>query len=244
VPGAVRHPGIAELYDRRSTDDGVEFWIIEPLAGESVAARIARSGRLMPAESIEIAAALALALGALHSRGLVHGALRASSVVLCPTESGGREVKLVALSSIGQGDPQNDVVALARLVGQMLSGEEPDHDDAGSIRGSRPSFSRRTRIRTSLPELDGVIARAIDGIDGGCPSVTELSSRLWWALAQAKATGRLSRDGVVPLPEPRVRRSIAMGVAIGLILLAAGISVAEGFSHRTDPAPTQREASG
>jgi hypothetical protein len=187
---------------------------------------------------------LALALGALHARGLVHGALSAGNVVLSPTASGGRDVKLVGLAGITAGDPRADVVRLARLVGQMVSGEEPDYDEVGAARGSRPSFSRRSRSRTSLPELDGVLARAIDAIDGGYATVGEFSSGLWWALAQAKATGRLSRDGIVPLPEARVGRSISMGFAIGLILLAAGISVAEGFSQATEPSSPTREAQG
>jgi serine/threonine-protein kinase len=80
---AIGHPGIVDVLDLGTTDDGSEFIVMERLEGETLGARIARSGRLHPDEAIPIACEVLDALGAAHRRGVVHRDLKPENVFLC-----------------------------------------------------------------------------------------------------------------------------------------------------------------
>jgi len=220
-PAGVRHPNIADVYARGITSSGIEFVVLEPLEGELLSSRIAECGPLRAQEAVEIAASIGLALGALHARGLVHGALSASSVLLAQSPAGGREVKLVELLDTRPGDARVDVAALAALVHEMLTGSP------ASQAGSRPSRwtlarrSQRSSDAAQVPELERVTARALQG---DFSSANELSSALWWGLAQAKAGGRVSSSGV-SAPPPRVARSLGAGLLLGVIVLFCTIAL-------------------
>lgn len=68
------HPGIATVYDFQ-TEDGVDFLVMEYVAGESLDRRIAR-GALAPDEVVSLGLQLAEALEAAHRAGVVHRDLK------------------------------------------------------------------------------------------------------------------------------------------------------------------------
>lgn len=66
------HPNTIRVYDYGTTDDGVLYYVMELLEGETLADRVARLGPLAPAAALRIAEQAARALGEAHERGIVH----------------------------------------------------------------------------------------------------------------------------------------------------------------------------
>lgn len=95
---AVLHPNLVRLFDFGSEADFV-FLTMELVRGESLAARLARTGPLAVDETVTLAAALVQGLGALHEAGIVHRDVKPSNVLIPEGEPGG--LARVRLSDLG-----------------------------------------------------------------------------------------------------------------------------------------------
>src|SRR5512136_75025 len=80
VLASLSHPNIAALHGFEESDAG-DFLVMELVAGENLAARVARAP-LALREALEIALQIAAALEAAHERGLVHRDLKPSNVMV------------------------------------------------------------------------------------------------------------------------------------------------------------------
>src|SRR5262249_26290707 len=67
-----RHPGVVEIRDVDTTEDGAPFLVMELLEGESLAQRLNREHSLEPREILEIASQVLDVLAAAHPRGIIH----------------------------------------------------------------------------------------------------------------------------------------------------------------------------
>ena len=86
---AVGHPGIVEVLDFGTLPSGAPYIVMELLPGESLAARLRRTGRLPVAAAVEVADQVADALGAAHRKGIVHRDLKPDNLFLvADSESG------------------------------------------------------------------------------------------------------------------------------------------------------------
>jgi serine/threonine protein kinase len=81
---AIRHPGIVQIFDFGTLPTGATYIIMEFLEGESLAARVARLGRLRLTEAVGIVAQTAEILGAAHAAGIVHRDLKPDNLFLVP----------------------------------------------------------------------------------------------------------------------------------------------------------------
>ena len=79
---SVSHPHICQVFEVDESPEGI-FLTMELLEGEALNRRLAR-GALTPLEAVPIALGMLGALGALHSRGLVHRDVKPSNVFLTP----------------------------------------------------------------------------------------------------------------------------------------------------------------
>jgi serine/threonine-protein kinase len=79
---ALGHPGIVAIHDFASTDDGVEYLVMDLLEGEDLAQRLERVGRMSLDEAIALMKQLASALGAAHGQGIMHRDLKPANVFL------------------------------------------------------------------------------------------------------------------------------------------------------------------
>ena len=66
------HPNTIRVFDYGTTEDGLWYYVMELLDGETLAERVARLGPLAPAQALAIAKQAARALGEAHERGIVH----------------------------------------------------------------------------------------------------------------------------------------------------------------------------
>ena len=99
---AIKHPSIVEIYDFGwAEDEGGEhrsaYIVMELMDGESLAARLARVGKLPVPSALLVARQIATALGAAHRAGIVHRDLKPDNVFLVPDPevASGERVKLL-----------------------------------------------------------------------------------------------------------------------------------------------------
>src|SRR5258708_15570693 len=92
---AIHHPNIVEIIDVGYLPDGIPYLMMEFLAGETLAARLVRHGRLPAADAVGILDQAAAALEATHAAGIIHRDLKPDNLFLVPDADvpGGQRVK-------------------------------------------------------------------------------------------------------------------------------------------------------
>jgi eukaryotic-like serine/threonine-protein kinase len=87
----VRHPNIClvnQIHTTKTDKGDVDFLVMEFLQGETLAARLAKAGKLPPGEALDIARQLCAGLSEAHRSGITHGDLKPANVILCQNEDG------------------------------------------------------------------------------------------------------------------------------------------------------------
>jgi serine/threonine protein kinase len=79
---SVRHPNIVEIIDVGILPDGLPYLVMELLEGETVGARLHRSGRMTVEGALDVTCQTALALQAAHDKGIVHRDLKPDNLFL------------------------------------------------------------------------------------------------------------------------------------------------------------------
>jgi hypothetical protein len=92
------HPNTVRVFDYGATEDGLCYYVMEFLEGETVAARVERLGPVAPARALRIARQAARALGEAHERGIVHRDVAPRNIFL--TSLGG-EIDVVKVLDFG-----------------------------------------------------------------------------------------------------------------------------------------------
>jgi serine/threonine protein kinase len=83
VTSELGHPHIVEVVDFYQTDDGLPYFVMELLEGESLAERMRRSPRLELMEALTVLEQTGSALAAAHDRGVIHRDLKPDNIFLC-----------------------------------------------------------------------------------------------------------------------------------------------------------------
>jgi serine/threonine-protein kinase len=86
----VHHPNVVVVHEFGQADDGTLFLVMELLDGESLSARMKRSGKIAPRDAVRITNEVLGALAAAHDAGVVHRDLKPDNVMLL--SSGGVKV--------------------------------------------------------------------------------------------------------------------------------------------------------
>ena len=82
---SVTHPNVCRIFDVFHDDD-VTFLTMELLGGETLADRLARTGRMTPADALPLVEQMAAALGAAHEAGVIHRDFKSGNVMLVPDD--------------------------------------------------------------------------------------------------------------------------------------------------------------
>src|SRR5262245_115668 len=103
----IDHPGIVQVFDCEIDGQGRPFIVMEFLQGETLALYLHRQGRLPWDEAAGIARRVAQALGAAHSKQIIHRDIKPDNVFVLPGPA--RTIKVVDFG-------------IAKLAGDLAAG--------------------------------------------------------------------------------------------------------------------------
>ena len=179
IAAGLSHPNVLPLHDSGEID-GLPYFVMPYVEGESLRTRLEREGRLPLDEALRVAGEVGDALAYAHSRGLVHRDIKPENIlfqaghaVVCDfgiaqiADGGdghltrtGHAVGTMAYMSPEQFeggtsvDQRTDVYALACMLHEMLSGEAPfvaGSSHATLARKLTGTLSDLTAIRSDVP---------------------------------------------------------------------------------------------
>jgi serine/threonine-protein kinase len=134
VAGTLGHPNICAIYDMGRLDDGSPYLVMERLHGETLAQRIAREGRIVAADMLDIMLQVLSALAAAHQQGVVHRDLKPDNIFLSRRE-GMRPVPKLLDFGISKADNIEDTIA--DPTGALLAAGTPFYMAPEQARGER-----------------------------------------------------------------------------------------------------------
>ncbi len=123
--------GLARIYDMIEGD--VVAVVTEPPVGPDLRQRLTSGGPLPSAEATTIASETAKTIDEIHRRGSTHGGLTAASLAWASDD----RLMITDLGTGGDADAgadetvQGDIVALASIVHEMVTGRPPHHAGVG-----------------------------------------------------------------------------------------------------------------
>ncbi len=169
----VTHPNVCRTYDLQQVGDE-HFVTMEYVAGETLAMRLRREGKLAVGEAVRIARAIADGLAAAHAQGIVHRDLKPGNVMIAGSRTvlmdfgiaqqissasdmlaGTRGYMAPELFEGGGLDERADLYALGCVLFEMLTGKLPE--DARDL----VMRSGGARVRTGRPDTPRWLARVV-----------------------------------------------------------------------------------
>jgi eukaryotic-like serine/threonine-protein kinase len=244
----VRHPNIVAIHAAGSAD-GLLYYVMDEVAGESLRQRLAREGRLSTEETARIVSDMASALDCARRAGVVHRDVKPENVLLdqvtgralladfgiaraVVADSGG--------SSTGQGvavgtpvymspeqaageeiDSRSDLYALGVVAYEMLAGHPP-FQGPNRVVVSKHIAERPVPLERVRPDAPGELTGAI------MRALEKQPSDRW----QTGEEFRQAVAGERPTPRRRVPQRIVALAAVLLAVLTATIGLA-----RRSPGP-------
>ncbi|MCA1558143.1 MAG: serine/threonine protein kinase, partial [Acidobacteria bacterium] len=92
-----RHPNSVQVYDLRTTSDGMTYMVMEYVEGRTLDAELKERGRFTPQQAFETLEAITSVLNAAHAQGVVHRDLKPENIMISKPVDGQPVVKLLDL---------------------------------------------------------------------------------------------------------------------------------------------------
>jgi serine/threonine-protein kinase len=182
----LEHPNIVNVTDAGTSDNGVPFYVMERLEGETLGGLLHRERRLPPPHALAIAAGILDGLHAAHQIGVVHRDVKPPNVFLTAgavkiLDFGIAKIKdakdVITARGIAVGTPRymspeqargtavdarSDIYATGLMLFEMVSGVGPFDDAQDHNQLLLAHLGRRAPLLSSVsvvsPELDAVVA--------------------------------------------------------------------------------------
>ncbi|HUQ03137.1 MAG TPA: serine/threonine-protein kinase [Kofleriaceae bacterium] len=228
---AIGHPGIIDVLDLGSTDEGVDFIVMEYLDGESLRDRLDRVCRLGVADVARIGGDMLEALAAAHDAGVVHRDLKPDNIFLVARPVAVTKIldfgisKLThagdaSLTSTGRimGTPQymspeqgrgarvgspTDVYSAGALLYRALSGETPVAGTSINEVISNLATVPPVPLAVQCPDLPRALTDLVDRMLARLPEMRPSAREAALAL-RAAASGLGPVAGAVAATAPRM----------------------------------------
>ncbi|HEV8612637.1 MAG TPA: serine/threonine-protein kinase, partial [Gemmatimonadales bacterium] len=235
------HPNILALYDS-GEGDGLLYYVMPYVEGESLAQRIKREGQLPIPDALAITRQVATALHHAHSRGIVHRDIKPGNILLSGgnafvadfgiahalEETGAEKLTSTGFAlgtpsymspeqsgGYGQLDGRADLYSLGCVLYEMLAGEPPFSGRSAQAVLARHSVERVPSIRAVRETVPWAVEQAIYQALAKSPADRFASGE---EFSRALEPERLSRQ--VPRSRPALR-PIAIGVLAAIVALGA-----------------------
>jgi serine/threonine-protein kinase len=114
---AFKHPGVVEVRDIDTAEDGSPFLVMELLEGESLADRIRRDPPLELADVLRVASATLDVLQAAHERGIIHRDIKPDNLFL--TRDGALKVLDFGIARVRAGGGRKPMTGVGVTLGTM-----------------------------------------------------------------------------------------------------------------------------
>jgi len=190
IVAGLTHPRILTLIDSGEAD-GLLYFVMPYVEGETLKARLEREGALPVEESLKIARDVADALAYAHEKGVIHRDIKPSNILFeaghavisdfgvarAVGVAGEGDATSTGLAvgtpkymspeqaSAGEVDGRADVYALGCVLWELLAGEAPFDGPTPyailALKSSDSTPSIRVRRKSVPPEVEGVIAKAM-----------------------------------------------------------------------------------
>ena len=134
------HPSIVSVYSVGETLNGLPFFVMEYVDGETLQARLKRKGKLPLQEVARIAKAIGDALSYAHSRGLIHRDIRPANVLI---ETGTGRVLLTDFGMAKLSSGKNRAVTLTGT-GEIMGSPaylSPEQAECGAVDARSDQYS-------------------------------------------------------------------------------------------------------
>ena len=250
VTANLQHPHLLPLFDSGEAN-GLLFYVMPYVDGESLRARIEREKQLPVEDAIGIAVAVASALEYAHEHGVIHRDLKPENILLqggqavvadfgialAVSNAGGARVTQTGLSL---GTPQymspeqatgdrvidrrSDIYSLAAVTYEMLTGEPPHTGNTMQAIIARVLTDRPRSVRSMRPNLPEHVEIALDRALEKIPADRWSSAREFSDVLQGRASAAGTRGAVsrFAVPARSWRARIKDPAVLALALLAAG----------------------
>ena len=248
----LRHPNVVAVHTAGSTD-GLLYYVMDEVAGESLRQRLMREPRLDPALVGRIVADVAAALDAASRAGIVHRDVKPENVLL--EEVSGRAMLAdfgIARAMLGDGsgpttghgvavgtpaymspeqaageeiDGRSDLYALGVVAYEMLAGHPP-FQGPNRVVVSKHIAERPTPIERVRPDVPRRLAATV------MKALEKQPAERWQTGEELRQA--LSGERPIEFPARKRRRPLLMAVGVGLAMLAAGV----GLIRRSPGPPT------
>jgi serine/threonine protein kinase len=190
IAAKLSHPNILPVYDSGAID-GVLFYVMPVVEGESLPARLRREKQLPVGEAIRLAREVAEALAYAHKRGIVHRDIKPANILINEghalvadfgiARAAGSGIQALTQTGLAIGTPlymspeqasgepnidgRSDVYALGCVLYEMLAGEPPFTGPTAQAIISRSMTEEArplTRTRSALsPAIDTAVQKAL-----------------------------------------------------------------------------------
>jgi Tol biopolymer transport system component len=245
VTANLQHPNLLPLFDSGEVD-GLLFYVMPYVAGESLRARLDREKQLPVGDAVHVATAVASALDYAHRQGVVHRDLKPENILLhdgepvvadfgialAVSKAGGARVTATGISL---GTPQYmspeqatgdraidgraDIYALGAVAYEMLAGEAPH--------AASTAQATIARLLTEEPRPLSAVRRAVPAhVEAAVLHALAKLPADRFTTAHEFADALQGKGGVgliAPTSKPRSRRPLA--IAYGVATLSAVAAV-------------------
>ncbi len=237
---SLQHPNILPLFDSGSAD-GFLYYVMPYVEGETLRDRLHRERQLGVAESLDITAQVAAALGYAHERGIVHRDIKPDNIMFSGGQAvvadfgiaraidaaGGEQLTVTGMAigtpaymspeqSAGESyvDGRSDLYALASVLYEMLAGEPP-------FTGPTAAAIIAKRLGAPTPQVRVIRQSVPDAVDRALQKALQRApaDRFDTVTAFARA---LRADDVRPRRRGSRRVVLALAGVAAAALAAAG----------------------
>jgi tRNA A-37 threonylcarbamoyl transferase component Bud32 len=212
----LEHPNIVNVTDAGTSENGVPFYVMERLDGETLSMLMHRQRRLHPQQALAIAAGMLEGLHAAHQIGVVHRDVKPPNIFLVgPTavkilDFGIAKIRdakdVITARGIAVGTPRymspeqaqgtavdarSDIYATGLILFEMVSGVGPFDDARDNNELLLAHLGRKAPLLSSIsvvaPELDAVVASMLAKDPRERPADARLVAETLRALSQRYA---------------------------------------------------------